>query len=173
MVFVGGALVGLVIGAAATLLVVRRSGRANLLEGRGLAVSIAAVALVVAAIALANTHHAGGNSAAAPPATSPPTAAPSAAPTTTTAGTSPATSSTTTASTPTGEVPTGEVTVPKVEALTRAEAVPILEHAGLKVSIETLSLSNVPPGFVISQSPLPGATTAAGTVVALVVSAAA
>ena len=48
----------------------------------------------------------------------------------------------------------------------------MLKNAGLKVSVETLSLSNVPSGFVISQTPLPAALVTAGSTVSLVVSAA-
>ena len=57
--------------------------------------------------------------------------------------------------------------------LERKEAVAILKRAGLEVSIESLPLSNVPTGFVISQNPLPAATAVPGSTVTLVVSAAA
>ena len=167
MEFAAGALVGLVAGAAATLALLRRNTAARALEGRGLVLAVAAAALVVAAIALADSNRSHGSVAAPTTTVAPAPTTTSAAPTTG-AGTT-ATSSTTTVTTP----PTGAVTVPKVESLSRAEAVPILERAGLKVSIETLPLSNVPPDYVISQSPLPGATANAGTVVVLVVSAAA
>ena len=90
-----------------------------------------------------------------------------------TAPTSTAPPSSTTTTEPT--VPTGLVTVPNVShpPRTQKDAVTILNRAGLEVKIETLALSNVPPGYVISQSPLPEAMTAAGSTVLLVVSAAA
>jgi beta-lactam-binding protein with PASTA domain len=167
MEFVAGALIGLVAGAAATLGLLRRNTSARVLEGRGLVLVIATVALVVAGIALADSNRGHGAAAPAPTTVPPAPTTTSAAPTT--GASSTPVSSTATVTTP----PTGAVTVPKVESLSRAEAVPILERAGLKVSIETLPLSNVPPDYVISQSPLPGATANAGTVVVLVVSAAA
>jgi beta-lactam-binding protein with PASTA domain len=56
---------------------------------------------------------------------------------------------------------------------TQKDAEAILKRAHFVVSVETLALSNVPPGYVISQNPLPAAKAAAGTTVNLVVSAAA
>lgn len=79
----------------------------------------------------------------------------------------------TTSKTSTSTSAPGLVTVPGVEARTQADAVKILEHAGFKVSIQTLPLANVPAGFVISQTPLPSALAPAGATVALEVSAAA
>lgn len=166
MVFVAGALAGLVAGVAAGMLMQRRAGGSNLAQSRGFATAVAMVALIVAAIALARSDRGSGRSAATTPAatTSPTTAA-------STGGGEPATTTTTTAIGSTE--PSGVVSVPNVEHLSRSEAIPILQHAGLKVSIETLALSNVPANFVISQTPLPGAMTTPGTTVTLVISAAA
>jgi hypothetical protein len=65
------------------------------------------------------------------------------------------------------------VTVPNVSRLARKDAEAALKRAHLEVNIETLPLANVPPGFVLSQNPLPEAKTTAGSTVTLVVSAAA
>jgi hypothetical protein len=162
MVFVAGALAGLVVGLAAAalfpgVLFWRRAGRSSLIEGRGFATAVALLALLVAAVALANSNRRidrVGRVASAAPTTSPTTTRDAA--------------STTTATT----APGGFVRVPNVEHIARVQAVPILRHAGLRVSIQRLPISNVPAGFVISQDPLPAATAAAGSTVTLVVSAA-
>jgi cytoskeletal protein RodZ len=159
MVFVAGALAGGVVGLGAGVILQRRAGRAGVIERRGFATALAMVALVVAAVALANSDRRGAHTGDA--------AAVSSATTATTTST-PATATTSTSTTP-----TGLISVPNVEHLSRSDAVPILERAGLKVSIESLPLADVPAGFVISQSPLPGAMAPAGATVALVVSAAA
>ena len=160
MVFVGGALAGVVLGLGAGALLQRRAGRPNFAEGRGLATTVALIALLVAAVALANSGRARDRGVVAAAAASTPTAPPHQA------------STSTTTSRP-ADRSSGLVTVPNVERIARAEAVTKLERAGLKVTIESLPLSNVPAGFVISQSPLPNALTTAGATVTLVVSAAA
>jgi hypothetical protein len=156
MVFVAGALAGLAVGLAAAALIQRRAGRSSSLEGRGFATAVALLALLVAAVALANSNRRidqAGREASAAARTSP---------TTTDAAASTTTSTT---------APGGFVRVPNVEHIARVQAVPILRHAGLEVSIDRLPISNVPAGFVISQNPLPAATAAAGSTVTLVVSA--
>jgi len=160
MIFVGGAIAGGVVGLVAGALLQRRAGRSSFVESRGLATTIALIALVVAAVALAASARDRGTSAGTAP-----------APSATTAGTSSASSTTTTVPTE----PTGLVTVPNVShpPRTQKDAVAILRRAHLEVGIDTLALANVPPGFVISQNPLPEATTTAGSTVTLVISAAA
>jgi hypothetical protein len=65
----------------------------------------------------------------------------------------------------------GGVRVPNVLRLPEASALTILSHAGLTANVDTISLANVPAGFVMSQSPLPETTASAGTTVNLQVSA--
>src|SRR6476659_4211869 len=156
MIFLAGAIAGGAVGLVAGALLQRRAGGSSVVHSRGFATTIALVALVVAAVALAAGAD-DGDCASAP--------IPIASPTTPTS-IAPASSTTTTEPT----VPTGLVTVPNVShpPRTQKDAVAILERAGLEVKIETLALSNVPPGYVISQSPLPEAMTAAGSTVLLV-----
>ena len=149
MIFVAGALVGAVLGFGAATIRARRTGEL------GVATILAAVALIVAAIALARS---GGHDHVV--------VAPT--PTTTTSTTQVAASSTTTSTTQVA--PT--VSVPNVVGQARQQAVTALVAAGLRVSIDTLALANVPPGFVISQNPLPAGIVARGTTILLVVSAA-
>jgi hypothetical protein len=164
MVFFAGAVAGGVIGLVAGALLQRRGGP-GLLAGRGFATAVAVAALVVAAVALARSDHSSNRGTATPG-----TAAPATIATTTTAAA--ATTTTTAAGSPsTGSQSGGPITVPQVQTLSRTDAVGMLERLGLKVSIETLPLSNVPAGFVLSQSPLAGATVPKGTLVTLEVSA--
>ncbi len=165
MIFVGGAIAGCVVGLVVGTLLQRRSGQASFLAGRGAATTIALIALLVAAVALANSERdrdadRGAVGAGVGGANTTTTAAPS----TTAAATS------TTRTTPTGLVSVPNVSHPPLE---RKESVAILKRAGLEVNIESLPLSNVPTGFVISQNPLPAATAVPGSTVTLVVSAAA
>ncbi|MDQ1426180.1 MAG: hypothetical protein QOD72_3678 [Acidimicrobiaceae bacterium] len=158
MIFMAGAIAGGVVGLVVGAMLQRRSPGSSVLGRSSLATVIALLALVVAAIALANSERDrdhGTGSAAATSVT-----------TTTVAASS--TTATTTATTV-----RGLVTVPNVShpPLTREDAVAAVKRAHLEVNIETLALSNVPPGFVISQNPLPEATTTAGSTVTLVVSA--
>jgi hypothetical protein len=162
MIFVAGAIAGAVVGLVAGAILQRRTSGASVLESRALATAIAVIALVVAAVALAESGRDHDDD----------TASAAAASSTTTTGAGASTSSTTT--TP----PTlagGLVTVPNVShpPLTQKDAEAILKRAHLAVSVETLALSNVPSGYVISQNPLPQAKTPAGATVTLVVSAAA
>ena len=159
MTFLAGAIAGGVVGLVAGTMLQRRSTGSSVLESRSLATGIALLALVVAAVALAGSERDrdhGTGSAAATNVTSTTVAAVAASSTTT-------------------KVTSGLVTVPNVShpPLTREDAEAALKRAHLEVNIETLALSNVPPGFVISQNPLPEATTTAGSTVTLVVSAAA
>jgi hypothetical protein len=158
MIFVAGALVGGVAGLVVGAVLQRRSAGSSVLESRGLATAIALVALVVAAVALADSDRGGDQTPAVTAAATTTTGAPAAASSTTAA---PATTA------------SGLVTVPNVShpPRTREDAEAILQRAGLGVTIETLALSNVPAGFVISQNPLPEAKTRAGSSVLLVVSA--
>jgi ABC-type uncharacterized transport system permease subunit len=161
MSFLAGAIAGGVVGLVAGALLQRRAGSSSVVHSRGFATTLALVALVVAAVALAASADDGDRASAPIPVAS------------ATVPTSTAPPASTTTSEP--RVPTGLVTVPNVShpPRTRNDAVAILKRAGLEVNIETLVLSNVPPGYVISQSPLPEAMTAAGSRVLLVVSAAA
>jgi Kef-type K+ transport system membrane component KefB len=160
MIFVAGAIVGGVVGLVVGAMLQRRSAGSSVLGRSSLATAIALLALVVAAVALANSErdrdHGTGSAAA------------------TSVTTTTVAASSTTATT-TSTTVKGLVTVPNVShpPLTRQDAEAALKRAHLEVNIETLPLSNVPPGFVISQNPLPEATTTAGSTVTLVVSAAA
>jgi hypothetical protein len=160
MLFFAGALAGLAVGLGAGAFLHRRTGRSSLMGSRGFATAIAILALLVVAIALGNRDR-----------RDQPGPATSQASPTTTSTTTKAAASTTTAS----PEPTGLISVPNVShpPLARRDAVTILKRAGLAVSIETLPLANVPPGFVISQDPLPAAMAVTGSTVTLVVSAAA
>jgi hypothetical protein len=166
MVFLAGAIAGGVLGLVAGALLQRRAVGPSLVETRGIATTIALIALLVAAGALAAGARDRDDSGGSIPAAS--------AATTTTATTAGArAASSTTTSVPAASA--GLVTVPNVShpPLTRKDAVAILERAHLEVNVESLPLSNVPPGYVLSQTPLPEAKTAAGSTVTLVVSAAA
>lgn len=165
MVFFAGVVAGGAVGLLTGAVLPRRGG-SSVVAGRNFATALAVAALVVASVALARSDRGSGGSAVAGNA-SPTTTAGAGA--TTTTGAAGATSTTTT--TITGTQSSGPVTVPNVQTLSRADAVSTLERLGLKVSIETLPLANVPPGFVLTQAPLPGATTTAGALVTLEVSA--
>lgn len=130
------------------------------MEHRSLATVIAVIALVVAAGALANSERDHGHG----PATV------AAAPTTTA---TPGPIGSTTTTTP-DTAANALVIVPNVShpPLTRKDAEAALKRSHLLASVRTLALVNVPPGFVISQNPLPEATATAGSTVTLVVSTA-
>lgn len=164
MIFLAGAIVGGVVGVVAGAMLQRRAHGSNVMESGRLAITIAVLALAVAAVALADSQRDRDHGD--------PVAVASATTTTTTRTSSGGSGTTTT----TRSVVSGSlVTVPNVShpPLTRKDAVAALQRAHLEAGIETLVLSNVPPGFVISQNPLPEATTTAGSTVTLVVSAAA
>lgn len=152
MLFVTGAVVGCAVALVAALLL-RRRGR-RLLRREALPTTIALLALVLALVALVESTRNRSVTRTV--------AAPSAA---------------VTAPTPTPSsdteppAPRAIVEVPKVLGRTEPDAVSILKNAGLQVSVETLALANVPKNFVISQSPLPQSTAAAGSTVNLIVSA--
>jgi hypothetical protein len=168
MIFVGGAVAGCVVGLVAGALLQRRFANASVLAGRGVALTIALIALLVAGVALANSERdRDGNRV--------PLAA-VAAGTGTSAATAGAPSSTAPGSSTTSSAPPSRlVSVPNVShpPLQRNEAVAILKRAGFEVNVETLPLANVPAGFVLSQNPLPAAKAGAGSTVTLVVTAAA
>jgi len=155
MSFFGGAVVGGVLGLGGGMLLARRQRPAG--SNRGdVAIAIAALALIASGVAIARSdrHDATSVLAGSP---SPST-------------TSPAVSST---STTTSSLSLGAtVSVPNVVAQSRATAMATLDNLGLKATVETLALANVPAGFVISQSPLPAAVVTVGTSVSLVVSSA-
>jgi beta-lactam-binding protein with PASTA domain len=68
-------------------------------------------------------------------------------------------------------VSTGPVAVPSVLNMTQAAATTAITYAGLAIgTVSTESNATVPSGSVISQSPNAGASVAAGSAVALVVS---
>lgn len=126
---------------------------------------IAVAALIIAIVALARSgQHDTTTTAAAVPATVPTPAAP---PTTTAPGSTSSSSSSTTSTTV-----LREVNVPKVVGLTRDAAIAALQSAGLRSHVQTLPLTNVPPGFVVTQSPMAFSTTSSGAIVSLGVSAA-
>jgi beta-lactam-binding protein with PASTA domain len=158
MIFVAGAIAGGVVGLVASAIWQRRSAGTRALESRSLATAIALLALAVAAVALANSERDRDHATASATATN-------------VTSTTVAPSSTTVATTSTtlGRL----VTVPNVSRLARNDAEAALKRAHLQVNIETLPLANVPPGFVLSQIPLPEVKTTAGSTVTLVVSAAA
>ena len=182
MSFFGGAVVGVVVGLAAGILVARSRarpsnrgvsgdgapGRSASGSGR-VAIVMATVAIVVSGIALAHSSHSDHTSTTNTATTT--TAAPS------NSNSSPSTSAPTVAaggsSTTTTTLFLGAtVTVPNVVEMTKDAAVATLGNVGLKATVETLPLANVPAGFVISQSPLPSAQVTAGSAVSLVVSSA-
>jgi len=171
MVFLAGAIAGGVVGLVAGALLQRRAGGSRIVEGRGLATTIALLALLVAAGALAAGARDLDDSGDSVPAASAATTT-----TPTTAGTTTSSPSSTSSTTTTGPAgPTGLVTVPNVSnpPRTRTDAEAILKRAHLQVTVQSVPLSNVPPGYVLSQTPLPEAKTTAGSTVTLVVSAAA
>ena len=157
MTFLGGALVGVLIGFGAAILLTLRGGK-HRGDGprpgarRSVPTVLAALALVVAAAAFVRSgRHDGRADTGGSTTTS--TTARDTAPTTT-----PVTA------------PRATVSVPNVVGLARETAVEKLQNAGLHATFAALTLSNVPPGFVISQSPLPGGLVAPGAAVSLVVS---
>jgi PASTA domain len=175
MVFLAGAIAGGVVGVVAGALLQRRAGGSSIFEGRGLATTIALLALLVAAGALAAGARVRNDSGDSVPAASAvtTTTAGTAGTTATTATSSPSSRSSTTTHGPAG--PTGLVTVPNVSnpPRTRTDAEAILKRAHLQVNVQSVPLSNVPPGYVLSQTPPPEAKTTAGSMVTLIVSAAA
>jgi hypothetical protein len=174
MSFFGGAVVGVVVGLAVGVFLARRrtgaSSRAATSHGpsgRGLvAIAMATVALVVSGVALVRSGHNDHTSTTATTATT--TTAPNSPGATSTTAPAVGASSTTTTTLFLGAT----VTVPNVVEMTKDTAVATLGNVGLKATVETLPLANVPPGFVISQSPLPSAQVTAGSPVSLVVSSA-
>jgi PASTA domain len=171
MSFVGGALFGAAIGLGGGVILARRrrsgvdadsTGHSRARRTRSdrgaVAIVMAGLALAVSGVALvrSNRHDGVTASAAGTTITSPSTTAPAR-----------------TAS-PTTPVGSGAATVavPNVVGLARSTAEASLQKAGLKASVETLPLANVPAGFVISQSPLPAALVTVGAPVSLVVSGA-
>jgi hypothetical protein len=163
MSFLGGALVGVVIGLGAGLLF-GRSSRPDGSNRGGIAIVMAALALIASGIAVARSGSHDHTTAA--------TGAVATQPAATTSTTGAALAPSTTPATAPGLVPGATVSVPQVVTFSRDAAVAALGKAGLKASVETLALANVPAGFVISQSPLPAAEVAVGTSVSLVVSSA-
>jgi PASTA domain-containing protein len=153
--FLLGALLGGAIGFTAGFLVLSRRGAA-IARTPAAALGVGTLALVVAVVALARSSpgtRTEVRTIAAPP---PSTATTSASTTTTTTAPRDA-----------------MVVVPSVQGLQRDAATAELQAVGLKVSLESISLANVPSGHVISQTPLPDSTVPVGTTVQLVVSAAA
>jgi hypothetical protein len=134
---------------------VRRRDRSVLrLQALPLIVSLLALLLSVVALAESSRHRQSNNTTIAVSPTLPPTTVPVASSTSTTQ-----------------PAPGSVVEVPNVLRLSESNAATILTRAGLRMSVETLTLSNVPSGYVLSQSPLPEATAPAGSTVNLIVSA--
>jgi len=159
MSFLGGALVGAVLGLGAGVLFARRQRQPDRTKLGGTAIAMAAVALIASGIALARSgRHDQTSPANGGPTTSTPLAATAPSSSTSTSTTTPSLVST--------------ASVPNVVGERTATATATLGHLGLKATVETLGLANVPAGFVISQSPLPAAVVPFGTAVSLVVSSA-
>ncbi len=120
---------------------------------------IALVALVLGSVALVESTRSHDSNPA-----------PAAIATATTVPPAPPTSS---AATPTtgARDPNGDIQVPNVLKLKEADALSIIQQSGLQSNVDTISLANVPSGFVMSQSPLPGSTAPPGTTVNLQISA--
>jgi hypothetical protein len=181
MSFFGGAVVGVVAGLAAGILLARSRagpssrrasgdgapGRSSSGSGR-VAIVMATVAIVVSGVALVRSGHTDHTSTTdtATTTTGAPNGSNTSPSTTTPGGAAGAPSTTTTL------FVGATVSVPNVVEMTKDAAVATLGNVGLKATVETLPLANVPPGFVISQSPLPSAQVTAGSPVSLVVSSA-
>ena len=166
MSFLGGAIVGLVIGLLGGVILARPRradpeagppGRRSRSDWSGIAIAMAALALGASGVALVRSDRRRSNGSTAPAGSTP----------TSTTGVAPARPTTTTVTSG-----TATVSVPNVVGMARTNAEASLQDAGLKASVETLSLANVPAGFVISQTPLPAAVVPIGTTVSLVVSGA-
>ena len=121
---------------------------------------VAVAALVVAIIALVRS---GDNGSPASDTTPRPTDQP----VTTVA---PTISSTTTSESTTSTTVLRDVTVPNVVGMTQTTAAETLTRAGLRSHVQTLPLTNVPAGFVVTQTPMAFSTTTSGAIVSLGVS---
>jgi eukaryotic-like serine/threonine-protein kinase len=159
---------GLVAGIVAAAFVGFLVFKARVIEGTAntrlpdLRMVIAVAALVVAIVALVRSGHTDpGATSTAPSSTSSPTST----------SPEPSTSSVSSSSTTTSSV-FSTVIVPNLVGLSQSAAVAELQNAGLKSKIESLPLSNVPAGFVVTQTPGALSTTTTGAVVMLGVSGA-
>jgi PASTA domain len=155
MLFAVGVFIGCVAGLVAALAL--DVSMRLVFARQALPVIVALLALVVASVALVeSTHsHGGRTSAAAATVT---TTVPALAPSSTAPTTDAATAG-------------GDVRVPNVLRLPEKNAVTILTQAGFQASVDSISLANVPAGYVMSQSPLPDSTAPPGTTVNLQISA--
>jgi hypothetical protein len=161
--FVAGLVAGIIITTLGALFVFQ----ARVIEGAGrnrmpdLRSLIAVAALIIAIVALARSgqHDSKATTVATVPATVP-----------TTTGAPAATSST---SSTTSTTVLRQVTVPKVVGLSQEAAIAALQGSGLRSHVQMLPLANVPPGFVVTQSPGAFETTTSGAIIALGVSGAA
>jgi hypothetical protein len=79
----------------------------------------------------------------------------------------------TTPATPPSTTPPSVVSVPNVIGLPRAVAIAQVQAQGLKPDLQDIPLSNVPSGFVVSQTPLAASRVARGSTVLLMVASAA
>jgi hypothetical protein len=126
---------------------------------------VAVIALVVAAVALIESTGSRRNDT---------TATSAVAPTTVTVGASTpadAASSTVPAPSTPSSAFGGLVQVPNVMRLPEKTARALIANAGFQVNVEMLPLSSVPPGYVLTQSPLPETGAPSGSTVNLQVSA--
>jgi hypothetical protein len=166
--FVAGLVAGILITTLGALFVfqarvIEGADRSRMPDLRSL---IAVAALIIAIVALARSgQHDTAATTAVTPSTAPTTPAAGGPSSTAAPGSTSSTSSSTTSTTV-----LREVNVPKVIGLTRAAAIAALQSAGLRSHVQMLPLPNVPPGFVVTQSPEAFSTTSSGAVVSLGVS---
>jgi hypothetical protein len=167
--FVAGLVAGIIITTLGAMFVFQ----ARVIEGAGrnrmpdLRSLIAVAALIIAIVALARS---GQHDTTATTAVTVPTTPAAGPPTTARAANSSTTSPSSTSPSTTSTTLLRQVTVPKVVGLTQAAAIAALEGNGLRSHVQMLPLSNVPPGFVVTQSPDAFSTTTSGAIVALGVS---
>jgi hypothetical protein len=161
--FVTGLLAGIVATALAGFFVFRARAVGGQSSGRylDLRALISLLALVVAVVAFVRSGDSGSDSASAP-----------SAPATDRSSSSVATDGSASSST-SSSVLVANVTVPTVVGLSQKDATAELQALGLRVLVQTLPLRNVPPGFVVTQTPIAFSTTTRNTVVIIGVSVAA
>jgi len=159
MWFAAGLVIGLAAGAALVLLL-GHARRGQLEAHTTLAIGLAVVALVLSIVAVArsrsDTSTAPNDATRSTVAASPPAGTAFTAP-----ATVPATSTTLLVSTP------------NVIGLSRDAAITLLTGQGLRPDVESEVLTNVPAGFVVSQSPLGGTEVPLGSTVVITVSSSA
>ena len=155
MSFVTGLVAGIVAAALAGFFVFRARAVAGQPSGRylDLRALISLAALVVAVLALVRSGDSGSDSTSSA----------------SSAATDPSSSSVTTdgsaSSSTSSSILVSNVTVPNVVGLSQTAATQALQAVGLRVHVQSLPLSNVPAGFVVTQTPIAFSTTAPNAVV--------